>query len=428
MKIVILAVIWAVGLPALSYAQNDSYEDYRQAQELRETARAAYAAGDLDEAADAFGRAVALRPDHFGLWRNLAVIEAERGNDGAAAKAFERVAALGVLLDEAARPYFDALPDSAAKQAAAREFERSARRMGNVGLLNVEIPADIKLVEDLAYDADRARLYLSSVVNQKICLWRDRKFTALFDLKAMGLGSPLGLSLDVERQRLWVAFANVAQTPEPDSQQRTGLLVLDALTGEHLNTFVPDDAPSHAINDVIHHPDGRAFAADGKAGVIFVVDGGAMAVLSDRPDIVSAQGLAIDGGGRVLYVADYSRGIHRIDLTNGDHAFLSPPDNRTLIGLDGLALYSGDLIASRNGAAPKGFITIELSNDGRAIDRVRWLAANHDSTADPALLTRIEGQIWAVGVSGWAQFGDRGKRLDNVAPVRARLISLKVDP
>jgi hypothetical protein len=77
---------------------------------------------------------------------------------------------------------------------------------------------------------------------------------------------------------------------------------------------------------------------------------------------------------RILYLADYSHGIFRVDLRTGMVAALPAPMGQTLLGIDGMASGgAGRLFAVQNGIAPVRVIAIHLDRAGTGVVRIEVL-------------------------------------------------------
>jgi hypothetical protein len=73
---------------------------------------------------------------------------------------------------------------------------------------------------------------------------------------------------------------------------------------------------------------------------------------SSRQMFQAAQGLALSGDGKTLYVADYTDGLWALDLASKARRHLDGPPNVWLGGMDGLSRVAG------------GFITVHRRGEG----------------------------------------------------------------
>jgi sugar lactone lactonase YvrE len=123
--------------------------------------------------------------------------------------------------------------------------------------------------------------------------------------------------------------------------------------------------------------------------------------------LASPGGLALSPDEKTLYVADYSRGIARVDRASREVTFLTPRADATLAGIDGLAMDKGDLISVQNGVKPHRVVRIALEPDGGSVRSVTILEMGHPSYNEPTLGVVAGRDFVYVANSQWGLF-DRG--------------------
>ena len=225
--------------------------------------------------------------------------------------------------------------------------------------------------------------------------------------------APLGMRVDPERRVLWVASTAVPQMSgyAPADSFRSGLFRFDLATGALTGRFpTPDDGRAHALGDLILTRDGDVYATDSRAPTIYRVRAGAdtLEPFADSPLLLSAQGLALDADERTLYVADYARGLLRIDLDTREVALMPSPDNVLALGIDGLYQVKGELVAIQNGVTPHRVARFALDSSGTRVVSVRVLERARPDYAEPTLGVVVDGALFYVANSQWEQFRDDG--------------------
>ena len=126
------------------------------------------------------------------------------------------------------------------------------------------------------------------------------------------------------------------------------------------------------------------------------------------PLLLSAQGLALDADERTLYVADYARGILRVDLTTREVTPVPAPDDMLVLGTDGLYLVGGALVAIQNGVTPHRVVRSH-SRPGRETHRVgQVLERARPDYAEPTLGVVVGNELYYMANSQWEQFRDDG--------------------
>lgn len=88
-----------------------------------------------------------------------------------------------------------------------------------------------------------------------------------------------------------------------------------------------------------------------------------------HPLFHSLRRLAPSPDGRVLYLADYSHGMLRVDLETREVTRLDDAPSSTSLGCDGIAWDRGAIVAVQNGVAPARIMRFVLDQAGRRIQR-----------------------------------------------------------
>jgi hypothetical protein len=122
----------------------------------------------------------------------------------------------------------------------------------------------------------------------------------------------------------------------------------------------------------------------------------------------SLQGLALSADGKKLAVADYSSGIHIVDISTGKPMLLPPPARTTMLGIDGVLRHGRDLIAVQNGVNPQRIVRLRMTADWSAIEGVDVLAANLPDMDEPTLAAISGSDLLVIGNGQWSRFGDDG--------------------
>ena len=364
-------------------------------------------AGDMESARRLMQAALDLKPGHPAVLRALVTIatRAERADDGF--EALEAMAAAGLAFEPADETI--ALLDAADPDRLADVRTALGRNETPVG--NGEVVARINrpdaLIEGVAVDIETDRIFVSSVTERDILMLEPfaRDEPVVFADRDDGLWSVFGLFVDDRTRMLWAASGSVDQTPLADGEAGgTALFAFDLVSGELYRRYTIDGAVQLA--DFVVR-DGSVYISDSQAPRVYKLDNvsGELEVLSEDPRFVSLQGVALARG--ALYVADYSMGIWRIDLTNGS-ASLVRTNETSLIGIDGLRqTRDGRLIAVRNGARPHQVMAIDLDPTGVEVAHVDVLLRGHPAMGgetEPTLVDLADGRAWLVANAAWPLF------------------------
>lgn len=416
-----LALLAAALLPAAVRAQErDSVADSRT--HYREAVRA-YQAHDYPAFLEHARLAQTLRPTHGGVTYALASAYALTGDTAGALGSLRRYAALGYTADLAADSDFVAIRGTPGLAEVERRLQENRAPVLR-GSLAFELPERDLLVEGVAYDSREGSFYVSSVHRRKIVrMTPDGRFADFALLEREGDGAPLGLRVDPVRRVLWVATAAMPQMRgyAPADSGRSALLRYDLDRGTLTGRYpVPGDGRAHVLGDVEIARGGEVYASDSRAPVIYRLAPGGRALepLVESPLMTSAQGLALAPDGRTLFVADYSRGILRIDLASRSVAPVPAPDTVVALGIDGLYYLDQSLVGIQNGMAPHRVVRLRLSPGGERITGAEVLERAHPRHAEPTLGVVVGRDLYYVANSQYERFGEGGTVAapDSLAP------------
>lgn len=405
-----LALALVSPLAAQAPAPIDSIAGSRS--HYREAVRA-YQARDLGAFLSHARQAQALRPRHGGVTYALASACALTGDTAGALDALRRYAAMGYTADVAADSDFVSLRGSPALAELERRIAANAAPVVR-GTPAFTLPERDLLAEGLAYDARDGAFYVSAVHRRKIVrMTPDGRFADFAVLDGAGEGAPLGLRVDPKRRVLWVATAAMPQMQgyAPADSGVSAVLRYDLDTGKRTGRFpVPADGRAHVLGDLVVSRSGEVYASDSRAPVIYRLPAGGAALepLVESPLLAAAQGLALTPDGRTLFVADYARGILRVDPAARTVAQVAAADTVAPLGIDGLYYADGALIGIQNGVAPHRVVRLRLSGTTGEITGVDVLERAHPAYEEPTLGVVVGRDLYYVANSQYERFGQDG--------------------
>ncbi len=367
--------------------------------------------------------ASALRPQHAGLLYNLAAAQTMNGRPADALATLRRIAEMGLTVAPNKDPDFAPLQGSAGYQDVLDALARNEQPAGR--------PAEAftlretgQIAEGIAYDAATDRQFVSSVRTKRIFAVSRRGEATVFAELPM---SVFGMAIDPKRRLLWAALAALPQTEgftEAD-RGKGAVAKIDLGTGRVLAILQPTDAGPHLFGDVAVAPDGEVFASN-SAGAIYRVEDGRLEPFARGP-FVSLQGLSVAPDGRLLYAADYSKGLFAVDLATRDSYRLPVPSTVSLLGVDGLYQASRNtLIATQNGTTPARVLRIALSPNGLGVASCDVLAANDPRMTDLTLGALHGQQFYFIANAQWGAWDNNGARKAAVTLEPATILRVKV--
>ena len=416
-----LALLWVI--PSLGAAQDDPVLASRAAYQL---AVKAYQAHDVPGFLAHAREAQRLRPDHGGVTYALASACALSGDTAGAFAMLRRFAKLGYTADLMADSDFAPLRSLPALEAISRSLPRNAEPVMR-SQAAFTLPERDLLTEGIAYDPRSGAFFVGSVHRRKIVrIDRSGRVAEFIAPARDGLWAPLGLRADATRGLLWVATVALPQMVEydPTDAGRSGLFAFDLTTGVLRGRYLlPRDGSAHALGDVVITRAGDVYASDSRAPAIYRVRAGADTIeeFLHSPLLLSAQGMALDRGERTMYLADYARGLLRVDLGTREVRPMPAADGVLTLGIDGLYAEGDVLIGVQNGVAPYRVVRLHLDGDGRRVVAADVLERARPDYAEPTLGVMVGDTLYYVANSQWEQFREDGT-IEAPAQLKAPLV------
>lgn len=389
----------------------------------------AYKAKDYDAYVVNLQKALEYRPNHPALVYRLAGAYALAGQPENAIAWLGQYAAMGLTARAAEDEDLASVQDLPGFAEAVNRMAQNTEPVGeSEEAFRLSDPTFVP--ENVAYDPVTKTYFVSSVHQRRIVrVGHMRQEEDFATAEKDSLWSVLGIALDADRRRLWAGSAAIKQTRNlpADDLGRSGLWLFDLDSGEHLRTFLlPQDDQEHVLGDLTVAPNGDVYASDALTGAVYTVREGStqLTVFLEPQTLSSPQGQCFMDDTHLM-VADYALGLLKIDPATRSITVLPPPQEVTLLGIDGLACYRDRLIAVQNGVAPQRILQFRLNETRDRIVATEVLAANHPLFQEPTSGTIIGDTYIYVANSQWNRFDAEGQLPD--ATELAPPLLLKID-
>ena len=377
---------------------------------LREEGVSAAKAGDLATARARLAAADQLVPNHPSLTLMRARVEAASGDPDAALRLWDRYARFGLVANPSADPTIAGLVRTPAFDPIARRLAVNRQPVGQLetrGLIDQPV-----IAENVVWDEARSRLLVSTIAGRTILQMDEAGVVSPYLRPDRPVAGILGMALDIERGLLWATASGLgfAGDLEPGMAGRSELLKIELATGRVLARIQGSNATPRSFGDVAVGPDGSAYVSDSWAGDVFRLppSGSVLETLAPAGVFGSPQGIVAAPDGLSLVVADYSSGLHTIDLSTLAVRAIRGPDDESLLGIDALLQDGHDLIAVQNGVNPERVLRLRVSSDGLRVERVIVLAANLPELDGAAGGSMSEGSLILVSRGQMASFTETG--------------------
>lgn len=356
--------------------------------------------------------ALQLRPDHPRILYNLAAGYALNGKDSKAIEILDKIAGMKLYYPVQDDSDFVDLINTDKFKEVREKFDynfipvinsTTAFRLHEKGLLT----------EGIAYDRETNRFFISSVHKRKILENDGNGRITQFNSDKDTLLGIFGMRVDEKHRKLWAvggAIKNMAGYKK-GMKGESFLYDFNIDTGELLGKHkAPEKNEDHLFGDLTLDSAGNVFISDSRYNVIYKLPFGGDNLETAVPAgyFVSLQGIAFNEKESLLYAADYSQGIFKINLQNKEVSLLKNESTTTLLGIDGLYFYKGKLVATQNGVNPQRILLLSLDPVLSSVSSYEILESNNPQFDEPTLGIISGDTFYFIANSQWARFNDNG--------------------
>lgn len=359
-------------------------------------------------------RALAIRPGHPGALFNLAFAEVLDDDPDASLDTLNRLLSRDIDMGIADIDEFAAVRELRGWREYAAGIEALRQPVGDVRVYRRHDVGDF-IPEGIAVAPDGA-VYLGSIrhgdivrlgrESREIQSGSDSPHWSVFGMRLLG-------------DTLWFASSAIDQYTHLDASDagRTGLFALNLGSGEiETQSLLPTSGSAQVLGDFVVADSDSFFTTDQSDGMLYrySISQGEFTPVVDRGIFASPQGLVLDASGSHLYVADYLRGVFRVNVADGSAARVATPDSLSPHGIDGLYRHGNSLIAIQNGIQPNRVSRFQLSDDGASIVSGDILAMNLPWFDDPNLGQVVGDRLLFIANSHWPRFDRQGNLPDGL--------------
>ena len=318
------------------------------------------------------------------------------------------------------------------------EFQKISAKM-KVNLEPSELAKNAFLVtekglvaESVAYEAKRKNFFLASIAKRKILKIGENGKTTVFADQTSELWSVSGIKVDEKRQILWAASTANKQMPDIKSEENgaSGIFKFDLQTGKLIKKYIIfDKAKEHWLGDLTISFNGDVFATDSVSAAVYVIrkEEDKLKFFCADSNFSSPQGLDITPDGKFLLMADYAKGIFKINIQTKEVAKLLSPENTTLQGIDGIYLYKNTLIAVQNGVYPQRVARIYLNDNLDKVLNYQILEMNNPVFDEITLGVLIADEFYFIANSQWNLLEEGGKFKNPENLTEVSVMKLKIE-
>ncbi len=250
-------------------------------------------------------------------------------------------------------------------------------------------------------------LYASSVNKRKIIKVDAHGQVSDFTIEGQdGLTSVLGIRIDESKKILWACSSPMEMMENYDTAATSRVVKYDLTTGKALARYELAKKSKSVFGDLALNKKGEAFISDSQTNTIFKANESTkqLDVFFTSEEFWNLQGLTFSDDERYMFIADYIKGIFRLDLKTKELLQLTNACEASLKSIDGLLFYKKTLIAIQNGTAPMQVNRYSLNADMTSLSKVVTIDRGHSAFGEPTNGFIVNNTLYYVANSQWGGY------------------------
>jgi hypothetical protein len=265
-------------------------------------------------------------------------------------------------------------------------------------------------LESVAAGEKKGEFYLSSIYKKKILKQNGKGEVSDFTKEAeMSSAAVLAVKVDPGKKVLWASASPIREVINYDSTGSSAVYQYN-LSGQLMNVFTPaSDKKSFVFGDLLLSKTGEVFVSDSENNIIFKVNplSGRLEEFFSAPDFWNIQGITFSANEQYLYVADYIKGVFRLNMSSKTLSTVTPGPVISLKGIDGLIWYDNSLIAIQNGVVPMRVTRLYLNKEGNSIVSFKIIDRAHPAFNEPTNGCIVGDELYYVANSQWSAYNEQ---------------------
>jgi len=284
--------------------------------------------------------------------------------------------------------------------------------------------------EGIEYDPEHKTFYLGSIHKRKIIkVSPDGTATDFCPSAINGMASIFGIKVDVKRNILWACSSPMEEMENYDSTMRSAVFKFELSSGKLISKYeVPLSSKGSVFGDLIINKSGQVFISDSRINNIVTVNEktNKLEPFYSSPEFWNVQGMAFSSDEKFLFIADYVKGILRLNIKTKELVEITSAVGVSLKGIDGLYFYNNSLIAVQNGVAPLRSTQYFLNKDLSEITKFEIIDRKHPNFNEPTLGV-IDGKtFYYIANSQWEGYDDKHRikpddQLQDIVVLKSKL-------
>jgi hypothetical protein len=194
-----------------------------------------------------------------------------------------------------------------------------------------------------------------------------------------------------------------------DSTQTSALFKYDLSTGKLLGKYQMAKKTNAVFGDLLISAKGAVFISDSRNNTIFTLEENTQKLVPwfTSSELWSLQGITFSDDERHVFIADYTKGIFRLDVKTKELILLENTHDVSLKSIDGLLWYKNSLIAIQNGTNPMRATRYYLNTALTAITRFTIIDRGHPAFHEPTNGCITNDTFFYIANSQWSGYNEQ---------------------
>nr|WP_321232741.1 hypothetical protein [uncultured Psychroserpens sp.] len=261
-------------------------------------------------------------------------------------------------------------------------------------------------IEDFVINGDY--FYYTDLHNGMVVKYNQK--LGFLDSKAYFMSSPMAIAQDSNLQFLWVSTSMIQNYREFKEHEKNNA-TLFKLRKKDMHVVNEIEIPNKSIIGSMVTYKSKLYATSSLNPELLIIntDNNTVQDIIKIDEAFNLQGIAIDQEKEFLYVADYIKGIVKINLNDyTDRVWLKTSKDYLLKGIDGLTfLNSNTLFAVQNSSTPKR--VIKIIHNSNMISKIEIIDNALETKGEPTNIKLTSHGLLYLSNSQWPLYDNTGK-------------------
>jgi hypothetical protein len=216
------------------------------------------------------------------------------------------------------------------------------------------------------------------------------------------------VKVDASKKVLWACSSPMLEMENYDSTVQSGVFKYDIKSGKLVAKYLPGvDKKKFVFGDLYLSNKGQVFVSDSENNIVFIVNEqtGKLDEFFSSDQFWNLQGVTSSDDGKYLFIADYVKGIFRLELATKSLIQLTSDIEISLKSIDGLTFYKNTLIAIQNAVTPMRVTRYTLDPSMSKVTGYTIIDRGHQAFNEPTIGCLSGNDFYYVANSLWSGYG-----------------------